>query len=121
MSERKEKTLMVITGVLTGLINGFFGGGGGMVVVPLLIFLLKKKPKVAHATAILIILPISVVSGIMYIAFGHYKFSIGLPVIIGTIVGGLIGAILLKKLPPKWVIIIFSLVMLVAGVKMLFF
>ena len=58
---KKQITLLIITGVVTGFCNGFFGGGGGMIVVPMLVLLLKLSPKKAHATAILIILPISVI------------------------------------------------------------
>ena len=88
----KEKLYLVLTGVLTGVANGFFGGGGGMVVVPLMTFLLKLRTKVAHATAIAVILPVTVV-----------------------------GAWLLGKLSAKWVTRIFAIVMFAAGVKLLFF
>ena len=113
--------ISVITGAIAGFINGIFGGGGGMVVVPMLTKLLKFKSKNSHATAILIILPLSIVSGILYFTFGNFNLGVGVPVIIGIVLGGVIGAILLSKLSSKWVIIIFSIVMAVAGGKMLFF
>lgn len=121
ISKTKQVVFSIITGIVSGFINGVFGGGGGMIVVPMLIYLLKRKTKSAHATAILIILPLSIVSGIIYFAFGNYKFNIGLPVGLGVVGGGLIGAFCLKKLSAKWVGIIFSVLMLVAGGKMLFF
>ena len=113
--------ISIITGAVAGLINGLFGGGGGMVVVPMLTKLLKYKSKNSHATAILIILPLSIISGALYFTFGNFEFSIGIPVIIGIIAGGVFGAILLSKLSSKWVMIIFSIVMAIAGGKMLFF
>lgn len=118
---RHETLFSVLTGVAAGLVNGLFGGGGGMIVVPMLVFLLKMQPKNAHATAILIILPLSVLSGLFYAAFGVFRWQAGLPVTAGVIVGGTLGALLLKKLSSKWVIIIFSVVMAAAGIKMLFF
>ncbi len=117
----KNKLVSILTGAVAGLINGLFGGGGGMVVVPMLTKLLKFNSKNSHATAILIILPLSIVSGILYLSFGKFSLEIGLPVIAGIIIGGIIGAILLSKLSSKWVMIIFSIVMAVAGGKMLFF
>lgn len=122
-SERtgKENVYAVITGTLAGLCNGLFGGGGGMIVVPMLVFLLKLPPKNAHATAILIILPLSVLSGLFYAAFGSFRWQVGLPVTAGVIAGGILGALLLKKMSSEWVIIVFSVVMAAAGVKMLFF
>ncbi len=113
--------ISVITGAVAGIINGIFGGGGGMVVVPMLTKLLKFQSKNSHATAILIILPLSIISGALYVVFGNFKFEIGVPVIIGIIIGGILGAILLSKLSSKWVMIIFSVVMAVAGGKMLLF
>ena len=62
---KKEKIISVIAGCVTGLINGLFGGGGGMIVVSILTSLLNCKPKSAHATALMIILPLSLVSGLM--------------------------------------------------------
>ena len=117
----KEKLFAVLTGVFSGLANGLFGGGGGMIVVPMLAFLLKMPSKNAHATAIFVILPLSLLSGLFYAAFGHFRWQVGLPVTVGVIAGGIAGALLLKKMSSKWVIILFSAVMAAAGVKMLFF
>ncbi len=121
LTKNKEIIYALIAGVFSGFINGIFGGGGGMIVVPMLTELLKYKSKVAHATAILIILPISIISSIFYAAFGNFNLGIGIPTGIGVTLGGLIGAFLLSKIKAKWVSIIFSFVMFGAGVKMLFF
>ena len=131
MSEKKKKInsknnaknvwLAVLTGASAGVVNGLFGGGGGMIVVPMLSNLLRYQSKNSHATAILIILPLSIVSGIIYFLFGSFDFNVGLPVIIGAILGGVIGAILLSKLSTKWVVYIFCIIMAIAGGKMLFF
>ena len=120
-SVKHEKLYSVLTGSVAGLINGLFGGGGGMIVVPMLVYLLKKEPRVAHATAILLILPMSIASGLLYASFGSFRWQTGLPVGIGVIIGGALGAVLLGKLSSKWIIVVFSLVMAAAGVKMLFF
>ena len=117
----KKNVYAVITGIIAGIVNGLFGGGGGMIVVPMLIKLLDCPPKKAHATALLIILPLSIVSGIIYAVFGSLNLRIGTPVGIGVIAGGVLGAFLLSKLSAKWVVIIFSEVMAGAGIKMLFF
>lgn len=120
--EKRPNYIKSVTiGVLAGIINGLFGGGGGMIVVPMLIMLLKKPTKVAHATAIMIILPLSIVSGIIYALFGSFDVFEGVFTSIGVIFGGIVGAFLLKNLSSKKVVVIFSIVMLIAGVKMLFF
>lgn len=117
----KSKFYAVLTGCVAGLVNGVFGGGGGMIVVPMLVMLLKCNPKKAHATTMLIILPLSLVSGLFYSAFGNLNLQVALPVTLGVLVGGIIGAFLLSKLSTRLVVIIFSVAMAAAGIKMLLF
>ena len=116
-NQLKEKSYLALTGALTGLANGFFGGGGGMVVVPLMIYLLKMKTKNAHATALAVILPITLISALVYFIGGKFDFKIGVPSLFGVVAGGILGAWLLGKISAKWLTKIFSLVMLIAGVK----
>ncbi len=118
---KKINLYAILTGAIAGVINGVFGGGGGMIVVPMLVHLLKREQKYAHATAILIILPLSLVSGLFYAAFGNFDLRVGIPAGIGVVIGGIIGALLLSKISSKWLSIIFSVVMAAAGVKMLIF
>ena len=117
----KEKVIQIVFGAIAGVINGLFGGGGGMIIVPTLCLLLKRDPQKAHATAILIILPLSIISGLFYASFGSFNLSVGIPVGLGVVIGGILGAFLLSKLSSKWLVTIFSIVMMGAGVKMLFF
>ncbi len=119
--EKNYNLYAIVTGALAGFFNGLFGGGGGMIVVPMLIHLLSCPQKKAHATAILIILPLSIVSGLFYLSFGALNLSIAIPTGVGVVLGGCGGAFLLSKLSSRWVLIIFSVVMAVAGVKMLLF
>jgi uncharacterized membrane protein YfcA len=116
-NQLKDKVYLVLTGALTGLANGFFGGGGGMIVVPLMIYLLKMKTKSAHVTALAVILPITLISALVYFIGGKFDFKIGLPSLLGVVLGGILGAWLLGKISAKWLTKIFSLVMLIAGVK----
>jgi uncharacterized membrane protein YfcA len=120
-TEVTDKLYLALTGALTGLANGFFGGGGGMIVVPLMTFLLKVKAKKAHATALAVILPISIVSACIYFISGKFDFAVGVPSGVGVIAGGIIGAWLLGKISAKWLTKIFAIVMLVAGAKALVF
>ena len=121
LNDGQKRLVSCIFGGLAGLINGLFGGGGGMVIVPVLTILLSVSPKKAHATALLVILPLSIVSTIFYSALSNMDFSLSLPVGIGVTVGGVVGAFLLSKISSRWLVIIFSLLMAFAGGKMLFF
>jgi uncharacterized membrane protein YfcA len=120
----KEKYLQKIKGVvcggLVGIANSLFGGGGGMIAVPLL-QKMGEAEKEAHATAILIILPICAFSFFLYLTQGLYDFSVLIPTSLGVTTGGILGAKLLGKLPTKTVGILFCLLQAVAGVFLLFF
>ena len=110
---------IIVFGALIGLINGFFGGGGGMVVVPLLTKLFDMQQKKAQATALFVILPISLVSTIVYMCNNSIDFTSGWPVIVGIIGGGVLGAKLLNKLNNNSIKGIFVFFMLLGGVGML--
>ena len=91
-----------------------------MIVVPVLTGLLRKTQKVAHATAMLIVLPITTVTALVFVASGYFEFGIAIPVIIGTLFGGIIGAVFLKKISNKWLKYIFSMLMFIFGVRLVF-
>ena len=122
MSKKKKKQnlLLILSGIFTGAVNGVFGGGGGMIAVPLLNSLLKKPTNVSHATAILVILPISLASGIIYLLNGYFDAELFIAVGIGVLIGGFLGAELLGKLSAGTITLIFAVIMFAAGIKMIF-
>ena len=117
---KKGKFFLILSGAIIGLLNGFFGGGGGMVCVPILQKVLNLDAKSSHATAIVVIFPLSLISAFIYVFNGYIQsfplISIGL----GVVLGGLLGAFALKFLPPKAVRIIFAIIMFVGGIKLIF-
>lgn len=108
-----------IVGLTVGFVNGFMGAGGGMILVPLLTLLFGMNTRVTHSTAVFVILPISVISGITYMIKGLVDYKILLPVSIGTLIGGIVGTFLLKKLNANWINYIFYAVMIGTGVWIL--
>lgn len=117
--KKVKKWQIMVFGAMIGVINGFFGGGGGMVVVPLLNKMFKMEQKKAQATALFVILPISLVSTIVYFCYNSIDIKAGLPVIIGIVAGGIVGAKLLDKLKNNIIKGIFIFFMLLGGVMML--
>ena len=117
---KKKILLCCFCGCVIGFVNGFFGGGGGMICVPLLSRVLNYENKIAHASAIAIIFPISFVSACIYMTNVRVEIFSLLSVSFGVVVGGILGAFLLKFLPEKIVRIIFVFVMLFGGIKLIF-
>lgn len=117
---KKQVFLMIMCGTVIGVVNGFFGGGGGMICVPLLENVLHYESKFAHATALVIIFPISFVSAVIYMMSGNLETISFLTVGSGVLLGGIVGSYLLKFLPEKVIRFVFVFIMLFAGIRLLF-
>jgi uncharacterized membrane protein YfcA len=115
----KDKIYLILSGLVVGTFNGFFGGGGGMMCVPILEEVMKVDNKKSHATALAVMLPIGLLSSLVYLLRVHMDWYMFGFVGGGFVVGGVLGALLLRKLSGKIVRIIFILVVLAAGVRML--
>lgn len=106
-------------GAAVGALNGIFGGGGGMVAVPILKSA-GRPARTAHATAIAVILPASVLSGAVYLFSGLVPYAVLLPVALGVAAGGLLGAKLLPRVSSRFLTFLFAAFMLAAGIRMMF-
>lgn len=115
----KNKWILVIFSAVGGFINGFLGGGGGVLIVALLLAVVKLHQKNAQATALLIILPLTLVSAVVYLVKGNVDWTPTLWATLGVVVGGVVGALLLSKLKSNVAKIIFALVLIAGGIKML--
>ena len=120
MAKNEKNIKRIICGVAVGTANSLFGGGGGMIAVPMLAKT-GMTEKRAHATAILLILPVSFVSFLFYAFRGLCDFSVLIPTAIGVTFGGVAGAKLLGKLPTKTVNIVFAFLQIAAGIFLFFF
>lgn len=91
-----------------------------MVAVPMLEKGMKISNKQSHATAIAVILPISVVSAFVW---GKSTTADAMAIVwvgVGALAGGVLGAFLLKKMSFASVRLLFAFVVLAAGIKVIF-
>ena len=101
-----------------GILNGLLGAGGGMLVVPIL----KKygvETRKTHATSICIILPMCILSSVIYVLKGKVLLTDALPYIPYGIVGAFVGAFVLSKINQKLLSKIFAVFMMWAAVQLL--
>lgn len=113
-----KKFAPVLIGSVCGVLNGLFGAGGGIAAVPLLKasgIPLKK----AHATSLAVILPISLVSAVLYLANGAIQFADAWPYLPGGFLGAILGALLMQKIPDKLLRKAFGAFMIYAAVRLL--
>lgn len=109
-----------IIGISAGFITGLFSTGGGMIVLPALIYFLKLNEKKARGTTIFIILPMVITAAIFYYNDKYFDIVMGIKCAIGGIIGGFIGTKLLKKIPDKYLKLVFVLFLLYASYNMIF-
>lgn len=125
MNIRKKEKLMGliklwVIGVVSGLVNGFFGAGGGLIIVPMLKRFDDANSKVVHATTLGCVLFMCLSSSIIYLIDGVVDFKLFLFCVIGSLLGSVIAVKLLKNLKNTIIDLIFSVVLIVAGVSLIF-
>lgn len=113
-----SKTFNRIMGIIIGMINVTVGACGGIIAVECL-----KKNKLdqtkAQATAISIILPMTIISAILYFYKHHEIISTAGIFLIPGIAGSLVGSTLLPHIPTGILKKAFSVFMIYAGVRMI--
>ncbi|GAA0863450.1 sulfite exporter TauE/SafE family protein [Paraclostridium tenue] len=109
-----------LIGSISGFINGIFGSGGGTLLVPILNNILKVEEHKSHATALSIVVFLTVTSSFIYVSKGTYDLNLTFKVAIGSIIGGIIGAKILCKLTGKLLRISFGIIMIIAALRMVF-
>lgn len=115
---KKKTWIASLGGLFAGALNGLLGAGGGMIIVPVL-GKTGLEPKKAHATSVCIILPICIVSSILYLTSGRVQISDATPYLLWGVLGSIIGSFLLTKINDVWLKRIFGALMIWAAVRML--
>lgn len=122
MSSIQKSSLLGLCGLAAGVVNGLLGAGSGVLIVFALQAALRgseadSRDVFANATAV--ILPISLVSAVLYFRAGQLPEVEWGRYLLPGVLGGLAGAWLLGKLPARAVKCTFSLVVLLSGMIML--
>lgn len=120
MKEKRKYIIFFILSGIIGLINGLFGGGGGILCIPVLKKLLKMEDREAHATAVLVMAIVSIPTLIIYLSTIQFNFSEVIFVTLGSLIGGLIGILLLKKFSNKVINILYIIVLFACAIKCFF-
>ena len=92
---------LVILGVLTGLLSGFFGIGGGFLIVPGLMLATGMPILNAIGSSLVAVAAFGVTSAANYAVSGLVDWGLAAVFIAGGVLGGLLGAALAKHLADK--------------------
>ena len=120
----KALAFILLMGALAGFCNGFLGAAGGII----LLYALRKASTTQSnesvrdrfASCVLIVLVLSVVSAVTYSQKNTLDTSALLILALPGAIGGICGAILTDKLDTTLLKLIFSVILIIAGINMVF-
>ncbi len=115
-----RKSLGVMISFLAGMTSGMFGIGGGVVKVPLMTLILGLPIKTAIATSSFMVGLTAASGGAVYLIKGFVDPLSVIALALGIIPGATLGARCMRKLKPKLVAMIFSLVLLYGAIRLLY-
>ena len=108
-----ELTIFVFSGsIAAGFLGALTGLGGGVVIVPLLTLVFHVDIRYAIGASLVSVIATSSGAAAAYVREGYSNIRVGMFLEIATTVGALTGALLAVHLPPRYIAIIFGIVLL---------
>lgn len=121
--------ILVLLGAAAGLLNGLLGTGGGILLVYTMRLWAHQRLKDGseqlaaqrdvYASALSVMLPISIFSAVHYARAGTLDMVTFSPLLLPSVIGGVLGGYLLDKLRIDWLKRLFALIVLCSGVLMI--
>lgn len=113
---------LTLIGLLAGFIAGGLGVGGGIIVIPALVFFFGMSQHQAQGTSLAVL---SVPLGFIIAASNYHKkglinYKFALILVAAFLIGSYFGSLISVNLPAKSLKKAFGILMLIAGVKMIF-
>lgn len=110
---------LLAVGLGAGLLNGALGAGGGILIVLCLRPMLQETDRRrAYTTALSVTLPLSLLTLARYWRGGALQSTAPLTLLLPALLGGALGALLLRRLPQGVLSRMFAAVVLLSGILM---
>lgn len=113
----KEKIKIIMVGLTSGILSGLFASGGGLILVPAFSYIFKCNEKESRAMSVFCILPMVLASLFFYNKTEFMDWKLGILCAIGGTVGGILGAKVLEKINEKYLVLIFIIFLIYAGIS----
>lgn len=111
--------LLLATGIIIGFLLALTGGGGSVVCVPLLLYMVKiEDTHLVIGTSAMAVAVSALFALFSHAINGNVRWKIGLKISAVAITGALLGAELGKMVSAKYLLLPFSLLMLIIAVLM---
>jgi hypothetical protein len=112
------KSHAIVLGLVAGFVGGLFGIGGGVVVVPGLVLWLGFSQHKATGTSVATIVASAGAALISFAGDGSVDWGAAALITAGAVVGAAIGARILHRIPAQVLTRAFSVILIVAAVRM---
>ena len=109
----------LILSFAVGMLSGLFGIGGGTISVPAMILFFGIPVQVAIATSMFMIFFISLISSVSHIALGHIVWGYVIFFVIGSYIGGTVGAKTSKLFKGKTLEWMLKIVIVIEAVQLI--
>jgi uncharacterized membrane protein YfcA len=110
---------VLLLGVVVGLLTAIIGVGGGFLLVPALIYVLKVPTRVAIGTSMFQIVFIAAFTVVLQSILNHsVDIVLGLPLMIGGVIGAQYGVVLSQRLNAEQLRILLALLVIAVAVRM---
>jgi hypothetical protein len=108
----------ITLGLAAGLVGGLFGVGGGVIVVPGLVLWLGFSQHKASGTSVATIVASAGAALISFAGDGSVDWKAAALITVGAVIGAAIGARILHLIPERALTRAFSVILIVAAVRM---
>jgi uncharacterized membrane protein YfcA len=113
--------ILALVGLLAGLISGSLGVGGGIIIVPALVFFLGFTQHQAQGISLgMMLAPIGLLAFINYYREGYTNLKYSVLLLLAFFIGSYLGSRIAVELPAATLKKVFGGLMLVAGIRMIF-
>ncbi len=97
--------------ILAGILGSMLGLGGGIIIVPALTLLFGVEIHTAVAASVVSVIATSTGSSLRYLREGLTNTRVAMLLQVGTTVGAISGALLAGLLDPRWIYLLFGVLM----------
>ena len=119
--KRSELLPIFLFGTLSGTVNGLLGAGGGVILLLGLRRTLRRRHVNTHrlfSTVTAVMLPLSALSAYRYYRLGALAAPLPASLLFPAILGGALGALLMRRMRARLLSRIFAGVTLLSGILM---
>jgi len=109
----------ILIGAAMGLLAGLIGVGGGIIAIPAMMHFLGMDVKMAMATSLAVIIPVSISGTVKHALAGQIDYKTGVCIALGGVACAYLGVWLHQKLEPNTLKKIFAIFIICVGTKML--